>query len=895
MANIDTATLALLDPLALDIVDQDRRTYETNSLTPPGNFINYSVDHDDILPGLIIADRALEQDTAGVNVRSHNKTYMWLSGVTQFGGTRRVTMLNAATGTCDFDLQNCNFVATNGAVNGFGQDGNVTDEVTGIISECNFVAIGATTWFINLGLMPLVEFSNNTLTRSVLNSTKAGTPIYGIEFDGTIRTQGGVGYTFRRNDSGGLAWCSHIGCTLSGTSYLNVDGTAPGEPSFLQYQSGEDNLIEYSINNRVEADNYSFQSQQGAKNFTVFNGYLWHPVWRDTNTATDVNDVRITWPAAVTPNDNILLPQTTVARDTIWTSPTQEADLNTSGYFIHTGDRGTTDRRRVLVVDKAVNLDGTLNTTYVYTPRAKSFTYQVDEVVTTILNEPDVINQDNGDAWTYPDTAAGRDLRTSLADIFVGTYTAATAPTEAADVDDVYPVGKKDWYEGGLNINFPISGNGTEITFTNNLTLADTTNVANDGNVDIAISGTTLSGTATMDTINGIDFSSTITTDTTLSNLNLNFDNVNLNNMTLGNNMTLDGGNYTNITLTLDGFTFVNNPTLVYGDGVTVDITNCTGDVTLSTTGASSYTQLNHNGTITTDGAWTEILPTITLTVSPVADVDGNAIFNGFFGVYDNVTDSVVQTPLIITAGNPVPTYDITNTNTHTVYVSRENTSGINGEGFVTGTFSTIRGSANEIQRFTPSQISPVLYEGDPNTVTSNVTEIDKAARTPGTPPNNPAVQVLFNGATAQQNGTITLAAFLQATNSIHYFSVMLKNNLMTDIISPGGIGSTIINSQYVTIGSEIAAQQLLQAITTANSTDWQPVTTAVVDTTTITIANNPSGISVGEVQVGVSNVFDTNQTIVDVKKGVGYTVKQLNDLSIVDDYVSGNETGDNL
>ena len=123
----------------------------------------------------------------------------------------------------------------------------------------------------------------------------------------------------------------------------------------------------------------------------------------------------------------------------------------------------------------------------------------------------------------------------------------------------------------------------------------------------------------------------------------------------------------------------------------------------------------------------------------------------------------------------------------------------------------------------------------------------------------------------------------------------MLKNNLVTDIISPGGIGSTIINSQYVTIGSEIAAQQLLQAITTANSTDWQPVTTAVVDTTTITIANNPSGISVGEVQVGVSNVFDTNQTIVDVKKGVGYTVKQLNDLSIVDDYVSGNETGDNL
>ena len=546
MSQIDENTLALFDDTTGFItVDQDQRYYLDE--TTGTEITEFSVDFNDDLPGTIIM-RKWSQKVNGLDITIANKNITFIEGSPGFGNDLDSTLLDNPVGFNNYDIRNCNWIATNGLVNGFGQAGRVggvgvSITCTGILTECNYVGIGAgTLWFVNLEDMPQVEFSNNTLTQAVLNSTRYGTPIYGIEFDGTLRSQQGQ-YTFRRNAIG-LAdvWNSHIGSISSGTAYRTTDGNADAQEAFLQYH-GTTDKTEYSINTRVESNNYSFQRSRTG-NATVFNGYLWNPRWVITNTTTDINDIRITnLTAPIVGTGGILLPQATVDKTTEWVGAADDAALTDAGYFIHTGSRTTTDAQRVLVIDKAVDLDGTLNTTYVYTPRAKSFEFAVDGLVTTVLNEPDIITQETGTIWTYPDTAAGRDLRTAVADQFVGTYTAVTVPTEASDVDDLYPVGKGNWYTGGLNIDLPMSGNASTITFDVDTTIGAATTDITATNIDIAVNGNDLLSGTLVDTI-------------TATSGNLTINNINLNDITL-DSTTINGSigstnNTTTVNVTSD-------------------------------------------------------------------------------------------------------------------------------------------------------------------------------------------------------------------------------------------------------------------------------------------------------------------------------------------------------
>ena len=256
MSQIDENTLALFDDTTGFItVDQDQRYYLDE--TTGTEITEFSVDFNDDLPGTIIM-RKWSQKVNGLDITIANKNITFIEGSPGFGNDLDSTLLDNPVGFNNYDIRNCNWIATNGLVNGFGQAGRVggvgvSITCTGILTECNYVGIGAgTLWFVNLEDMPQVEFSNNTLTQAVLNSTRYGTPIYGIEFDGTLRSQQGQ-YTFRRNAIG-LAdvWNSHIGSISSGTAYRTTDGNADAQEAFLQYH-GTTDKTEYSINTRVES------------------------------------------------------------------------------------------------------------------------------------------------------------------------------------------------------------------------------------------------------------------------------------------------------------------------------------------------------------------------------------------------------------------------------------------------------------------------------------------------------------------------------------------------------------------------------------------------------------------------------------------------------------------
>ena len=106
------------------------------------------------------------------------------------------------------------------------------------------------------------------------------------------------------------------------------------------------------------------------------------------------------------------------------------------------------------------------------------------------------------------------------------------------------------------------------------------------------------------------------------------------------------------------------------------------------------------------------------------------------------------------------------------------------------------------------------------------------------------------------------MALFLRAVNDEDYWNTITNNALTADVISPGGVSATSVNSQYVTINSATTVVALT-AVTTSNAdaADWPLVITRTLAAPTVAIGPNPAGITIGEVRTAV----DTADVLQDV------------------------------
>ena len=212
------------------------------TLSEANRFISFNDNFDDDIPATLIIPR-ISQDTSGRSIRIHNARIIWTAGASLFNSQDTDTFANrTAVNTIEVDMQNCVFVASNGAENGIGGAGNRgANSPTGSLSNNTFHGINTgTLWFVNAAGIPALDLSNNNYNQSVLHSARFrggdldNTPtVMTGTFDGTTRVHLSGGYTLRRTAFTG-AWAYHADCVLAGTGYRTTAGTANDQLGIYQ-------------------------------------------------------------------------------------------------------------------------------------------------------------------------------------------------------------------------------------------------------------------------------------------------------------------------------------------------------------------------------------------------------------------------------------------------------------------------------------------------------------------------------------------------------------------------------------------------------------------------------------------------------------------------------------
>ena len=136
----------------------------------------------------------------------------------------------------------------------------------------------------------------------------------------------------------------------------------------------------------------------------------------------------------------------------------------------------------------------------------------------------------------------------------------------------------------------------------------------------------------------------------------------------------------------------------------------------------------------------------------------------------------------------------------------------------------------------------------------------------------------LGGAASTSVDGGTTLAGLLQAANHLLYLDTVAVNYITgtdVDIIRPGGIGSSEVDSRYITLDSLTAQQQLVQAITflDPDSEGLDSSETEELTVNSVSVSPNPDGITIGEVRTATNEALDTNENLVNTEHAVAYLV----------------------
>ena len=593
-------------PVGWDI-DRNARVATYTQTATSDDFVQFTGNFNDDAPCTWVIPR-IHQETGAITIRMHNANVIFYNGSIGFPGGTSAAALNAgvfsnAVGTaCTWDLQNNNFIATNGAAaSGFGQSSAGDQGSLGTIANNLFSAQlgdgrpGVTTlqqslWFINLQGIPQINFANNEFVAGVANSASTGASLFGLSFDGQTRAGQG-NYTTRVNPFSVGTWMSIEETTYQGTNYA-TSSTDPNTNNHIQAAEITNDRTIFSVNNRFEANAIAFHKLLGVGGTnTLREVYAWNPTFTQTGTTTAIADVVADF------SSNTVAPTVFAAPANVYDRTTLPAGFinnavvpsgaDGAGFWIQTGSAAITTPDSLSIVTKALDF----STGSVIAPieaRFKSFTHNVSRLANSTANTRETGL--NGVTYETQDQTFG------TVDTVAGTL--AAAPSATADIDtldQLYQTLKRDWYSSTNNYDFPLTYTGSVLNG-GNLTLGAASNEisSSDAQAQSIHLGSTPLGVGT--NLTGLNFTTIDFGGNDLVN-NGTFMGGTLSNIRVsgqsGINYNVNGDVVINLALTAgtyDSADLIGNPTIAPGASLTVtnatdtiQITNATAGVTYGT------------------------------------------------------------------------------------------------------------------------------------------------------------------------------------------------------------------------------------------------------------------------------------------------------------------------
>ena len=367
-----------------------------------------------------------------------------------------------------------------------------------------------------------------------------------------------------------------------------------------------------------------------------------------------------------------------------------------------------------------------------------------------------------------------------------------------------------------------------------------------------------LSGGSLFDGLNGNVF--TASTPKALSNMSLQFTTFNMNNVTLGAGITLDGGSFNDTLVTMSDLTFINQPVFQLADGQTYTFNDDVGDFTLNlASGAATVNITGSTLTPTLTGGGNITIPVATTTTTFVVGADkpsgrvilklrGSAVGTN---VMDTTHTSGVKTTLATF------TNDTTSSDIYDIYYQPTNTFGANGEFFITSKISSsISGTIDKEVDITAAQHADVLTTSAEN---ADLTGLTATMSNPGT---GTTSNIAIGGTdTTTANAPQSQAILLRVVDDVHYLNLMANAESDIDFLLPLIQSGTSVNQKHFTLTSSDNEQQGITAVAgTDTGTLVGTITTGGSPATirAVNITPNSAGISVPEVESAIRPLTDS-------------------------------------
>ena len=364
-----------------------------------------------------------------------------------------------------------------------------------------------------------------------------------------------------------------------------------------------------------------------------------------------------------------------------------------------------------------------------------------------------------------------------------------------------------------------------------------------------------LSGGSLFDGLNGNVF--TASTTKTLSNMSLQFTTFNMNNVTLGAGITLDGGSFTNTQITMSDLTFINQPVFQLANGQTYTFNDDVGDFTLNL--ASGTATVNITGstlTPTLTGGGTITIPVAS--TSTTFEVDGS-LPSGRVILKQRGSAAGVFISKTHTTGTATEMLNVTNVSTGEdtwdMYYKATNvlTGSSAGREFYLTTFSSGTNlSSSDRTLGTVVTTHPDILTNSAEQVTAGSESLTFSTVTTQT-----TATLTGTNAVVQISQPRTQRLFLNEMDDDNYLKLLANNQSTKDFIEPLIQSGTGVNSDFLTITA--SDQQIYSAIgDTGTGTLIDTFVSGGKTFAAAFVIPNSSGISVPEVVSAVRPLTDS-------------------------------------
>ena len=506
-----------------------------------------------------------------------------------------------------WNISDFNFYATGRGTN--DTDGEVAiggRASTHYIANLNNVEVfgdgGNPMFFNNAGAQAGSTFSNVRFVNSYFTTPAQGLPIWGFEFDGTVRTaEGAVAFTLRASPvTGGSTDVVMIGQT-------DFSGALTGTQRMIGIHGNFSNNVtqkrEVWLINNLYHNNTSIVALQasGASNNTPVDEYYAMRVrFQDIASAADITDSRY----INLPNTTRLLGTslalggsgngTSLQAASLFASNEQQAYVsgNATGFLVldSTDNAGTTINSQAGALVGATTgafrdrlESATLRNTF--SALVKSFSHSADNY-TVSFTRPSLFSP-TGTTSTQTITWERDELVQRPVDAFLNGRTSAISVADTiTSLDDIYPYLKKDWWDPAASQvaeNFGLAVSGATITFDRPVTFSQTLNTNYNAFLyTIRTSGFETGG------LNTLDFGTNA---------------VNLGATSFPVGSTIQGGNISNFGDTFTDVTFSGSTTLRFTGGARTISPTGTDFTGVTAVGTSPFTNTEDRITIAFDAS----------------------------------------------------------------------------------------------------------------------------------------------------------------------------------------------------------------------------------------------------------------------------------------------------